>query len=133
MRPPTIFLSRLLGLFTLVLSSAMALHRQSFVETASLVVHDRPLLFILGLVTLIAGLAMVLAHNIWSGGALPVVITVLGWITLIRGLFLLLAPPDAPASLFESMDFEKFFYVPTAITCVLGLYLTYMGFKRPRP
>ena len=132
MRPLTIFLSRLLGLLMLVVSLAMFLHRQAMAETASLVVHDRPLLFILGLITLVAGLAMVLAHNIWSGGALPIVITLFGWITLIRGLILLLAPPDALVSLVERIDFEKFFDVPAAITFVLGLYLTYMGFRRSR-
>ena len=116
----------------LVLSLAMFLHRQAMVETAGLLVHDRPLLFILGLITLIAGLAMVLAHNIWSGGALPVVVTLIGWITLIRGLILLLAPPDAVASLFERIGFEEFFDAPMAITFVLGLYLTYMGFRRSR-
>jgi hypothetical protein len=37
---------------------------------------------ILGIITLAAGLAMVLAHNIWSGGALVVVITLVGWMAL---------------------------------------------------
>lgn len=132
MLPLTIFLSRLLGLSMLVLSLAMFLHRQAMAETASVIIHDRPLLFILGLITLIAGLAIVLAHNIWSGGSLPVVVTLIGWITLIRGLILLLAPPDALVSLFERMDFGKFFSVPAAITFALGLYLTYMGFRRSR-
>jgi hypothetical protein len=133
MRPLTIFLSQLIGLFALVLSLAMILHRQSFVEIASEMVHDRPLLFIIGLITLAIGLAMVLAHNIWSGGVLPVVITVFGWIQLIRGLVFLLAPPDALASFFEKMNFAKVFNVAFAITFVLGLYLTYMGFRRSRP
>jgi hypothetical protein len=43
----------------------------------------------LGAITLAAGLAMVLAHNIWSGGALVVVVTVVGWITLIKSLLFL--------------------------------------------
>lgn len=133
MRPLTIFISRLLGLVFLALSLAMTLHQQSFIETAALIVRDPPLLFILGLITLIAGLAMVLAHNIWSGGVLPVVITLIGWITLIRGLVLLLATPDILASFFEKIDLEKHFYVPSAITFLLGFYLTYMGFKPARP
>ncbi len=132
MQPLTIFLSRLLGLFMLALSLAMVLHRKAMAETAGLLVHDRPLLFILGLIGLVAGLAMVLAHNIWSGGVLPVVVTLFGWIMLIRGLILLLVPPHAVASLFERIDFEKFFDVPVAITVALGLYLTYMGFRRSR-
>jgi hypothetical protein len=132
MRPLTIFLSRLLGLFALLFSLAMVLHRQAIVETASLVVHDRPLLLVLGMITLIAGLAMVLSHNIWSGGTLPVIVTLIGWITLIRSLILLLLPPEAVASLFVMFHFEERFYLYAAITFVLGLYLTFMGFRRSR-
>ncbi|MDQ6703235.1 MAG: hypothetical protein M3Z96_09120 [Pseudomonadota bacterium] len=132
MRPLTIFLSRLLGLFALLLSLAMVLHRQSFVETAATLIHDRPLLLVLGMITLIAGLAMVLAHNIWSDGTLPVVVTLIGWITLIRSLILLLLPPQAVVSLFVMFHFEELFYLYAAITFVLGLYLTFMGFRRSR-
>jgi hypothetical protein len=129
----SIFLSRLLGLVFLVLSLAMVLRHRSFAETAGQLIHDRPLLLILGLIMLIAGFALVLAHNIWSGGALPIVITLLGWITLIRGLILLLAPPEVLDQLFQMIDVEKHFYVPAAITFLLGFYLTYMGFRPARP
>jgi hypothetical protein len=132
MRPLTIFLSRLIGLLFICISVAMRARRQAFVDIASGVVHDPPLLFILGLITLTVGLAIVLGHNNWSGGILPVVITLIGWITLIRGLFLLLAPRELVASLFEKMNFEKFFDVAFAITLFLGLYLTYMGFRPQR-
>jgi hypothetical protein len=131
MRPLTIFLSRLIGLLFLLLSLAMAVRHRSFAETAGLLIHDRPLLLILGMITLVAGLALVLSHNIWSGGALPVVVTLIGWITLVRGIVLLLVPPDALASFVEKIDIERHFYVPSVITFLLGFYLTYMGFRRP--
>jgi uncharacterized membrane protein len=133
MRPLTIFLSRFIGLGTLVLGLAMVLHQQSFVEIASRMLHDGPLLFVSGLITLSIGLAIVLGHNIWSGGVLPVVITLFGWIQLIRGLIFLLAPPDALASLSEHMDFEKFLPIAAAIALILGFYLTFMGFRVSRP
>jgi hypothetical protein len=88
--------------------------------------------FLIGLITLAIGLALVLAHNIWSGGVLPIVITLFGWITLIRGLIFLLASPDVLASLFEKMNFEKVTNVAIAITAVLGVYLTDMGFRPQR-
>lgn len=133
MQSRTIFLSRLLGLVFLLLSLAMVLRHRSFAETAGLLIHDRPLLLIVGLITLIAGLAIVLAHNIWSGGALPVVITLLGWITLIRGLIILLAPLEVLDQIFQMIDIEKHFYVPAVVTFLLGFYLTYMGFRPARP
>jgi hypothetical protein len=129
----TIFLARLIGVFCLVVSAAMFLHKQAMVEMLTAMVRDRPLVFILGMLGLLAGLAMVLAHNLWSGGALPIVVTLFGWILLIRGTILLLLPPDALASLMDSLPFERLFYFSAGITLVLGLYLTYAGFKASPP
>jgi hypothetical protein len=52
------------------------------------------MMLVLGVSTLAAGLAMVLAHNIWSGDALAVIVTLMGWLTLalIKGLLFLLLP-----------------------------------------
>jgi hypothetical protein len=44
-------------------------------ESPTAFVRNPPLLLIFSMVWLIAGLAMVLGHNIWSGGALPVIVT----------------------------------------------------------
>jgi hypothetical protein len=125
----TIFLARLIGLFSLVVSVAMFLHKQAMIETVTAMVRDQPLLFVLGMLGLLAGLAMVLAHNVWSGGALPIVVTLFGWILLIRGTILLLLSPDTLVSLMDSIHFERLFYFSAGITLVLGLYLTYAGFR----
>jgi uncharacterized membrane protein len=126
----TIFLARLIGLFALVQSAAMFIHKEPMVETATGLVRDRPLLLLLGLLALAAGLAMVLSHNVWSGGALPVVVTVIGWIILARGVVLLLLTPDAVARLFDAFRFADLFYLYAGIALLLGLYLTWEGFRR---
>jgi hypothetical protein len=125
----TVFLARLIGLFAVILSLSELVHKQPTVETAAALVRDRPLLFILAMLGLLAGLAMVLAHNVWSGGALPVVVTLFGWILLIRGALLLLLSPEAVAGLIDFFHFEQLFYLYVGITLVLGLYLIYAGFK----
>jgi hypothetical protein len=130
MCPLTIYLGRLFGLLFLVLALAMVLHRQSFAEIAPLMIQDRPAFFLLGLITLTAGLAVVLAHNIWTGGLLPVIITLFGWITLIRGLIILLAPPEALASFLEKTNLASTINVGIAVSFVLGAYLIYAGFTR---
>jgi uncharacterized membrane protein len=126
----TIFLARLIGLFALVQSAAMFIHKEPMVETATGLVRDRPLLLLLGLLALAAGLAMVLSHNVWSGGALPAVVTLIGWIILVRGAVLLLLSPDAVARLFDAFRFADLFYLYAAIALLLGLYLTWAGFRR---
>ena len=128
----TVFLARLIGLFAVLLSVSEFVHKQPMVETATALVRDRPLLFVLAMLGVLAGLAIVLAHNVWSGGALPVVVTLFGWILLIRGALLLFLSPEAVAGWIDFLHFEQLFYLYAAITLLLGLYLSYAGFAASR-
>ena len=71
----TAFLGKLLGLYCISLSLSMFAHPQATVEIMRKIIHDPPLLFIAGLLGVTAGLAIVLAHNVWSGGALPIIVS----------------------------------------------------------
>jgi hypothetical protein len=128
MAPRTIFLSKLIGLFCIAFSLSMIAHRQAAVDLMTTLVHDPPLVLLMGMIGLAVGLAIVLGHNIWSGGALTVVVTVVGWVILIRGLLLLLLPPATFVKLFESFHFDQFFLLYLAIPLALGVYLTWGGF-----
>ena len=130
MSPRTVFLSKLLGLYYILAALSMILHKQSFIETVTALLHNSPVMFVVGIITLAAGLAMVLAHNIWSGGAVAVVVTLIGWITLIKGLLFLFLSPEMQVTFFlTKLHYGHLFYVYTAISLVLGVYLTYGGFK----
>ena len=132
MNARTIFLSKLMGLFLLVVGLSVLIQGQVMVETVDGIMHNRPLLYVVGLMTLACGLAIVLVHNRWSGGVLPVVVTILGWITLIKGLVLLLLPPQALIGLFDSLQVGNLLYVYGAIDLVIGIYLTIAGFMSAR-
>jgi hypothetical protein len=129
MSPLTTFLARLLGLSAVLLSLALVTHKQASVETMTALVRDPPLLMIFGMLWLVAGLAIILGHNIWSGGVLPVVVSLVGWLILIRGLLLLLLSPSAAVGLFTGLHLEQLFYLYVAISLVFGAYLTYGGFS----
>ena len=129
MSPRTVFLSRLVGLYCILIALSMMTRRQATVETVTALLQSPSMMLILGIITLTAGLAMVLAHNIWSGSALAVVVTLVGWITLIKSLFFLFLPPEMEARLFlGQLRYEQLFYLYGAISLVLGVYLTYSGF-----
>lgn len=129
MSPLTVFLGRLLGLYCTLAALSMILNRQTTVQTVTALVHDAPAMFVVGIITLSTGLAMVLGHNVWSGGALPVLVTLIGWTTLIKGLLFVFLPPDAEATFFlATLHYAQRFYVYAAISLLLGLYLTYAGF-----
>src|SRR5208283_3796651 len=128
MSPRTIFLSRLIGLYCIVIALSMMTRRQATVETVTALLQNSSMMLIVGIITLAAGLAVVLAHDIWSGGALVVVVTLVGWITLIKGLLFLFLPPEMGAGFFlGQLHYQELFYVYGAFSLVLGIYLTYGG------
>ena len=126
----TIFLSRLIGLYCIVIALSMITRKQATVETVTALLQNPSMMLIVGIITLAAGLAVVLAHNIWSGGALAVMVTLVGWMTLIKSLFFLFLPPEMEAGLFlGQLHYRQLFYLYTVISLVLGVYLTYGGFR----
>ena len=133
MSPLTIFLAKLLGLYCIIVALAMITRKQSTVATIKALIGNPPLLLVVKVFGLAAGLAMIIGHNIWSGSALPVVVTLVGWLMTIRGAGLLALSPNATGKLFEGLRYEQLFYLYMSGTLVLGLYLTYAGFSARSP
>jgi vacuolar-type H+-ATPase subunit I/STV1 len=126
----TIYLSRLIGLYCILILPSLIIHRQSTVDSVAALFHSPSMMLLLGIITVVAGLAMVLAHNIWSGGALAVVVTVVGWLTLIKGLLFLLLPRQVEGECILSwLRHSLLFYVCMAPSLLIGIYLTYGGFR----
>jgi hypothetical protein len=129
MRPNTAFLSRLIGLYCVLTSLAMFANKQAIVNVKDSLIHSPTLLFIVGIITMMAGLAVVLGHNVWSGGALPVIVSALGWVALVKGSLFLFLPPEAAVGFWEGWRYEQLYYLYAGITFVLGFYLTWAGFR----
>jgi hypothetical protein len=124
----TVFLARLIGLFTVLLIAALLLRGSAMVQTA---IADKPLMFTYAIISLALGLAMILGHNVWSGGALPVVVTLVGWLIFAKGLLLLFLTPEALTQLIERMQYGEHMYLYVAPSLVIGVYLTWAGFTAP--
>jgi hypothetical protein len=122
----TAFLSRLIGLYCILMALAMASHRELAADTVTALLHNAPLLFVLGAIVVIGGLAMVLGHNVWSGGPPAVVVSIIGWATLIKGVLFLFLSPEAESEVFLGvLHYAQLFYVYVGFSLVLGIYLTY--------
>jgi hypothetical protein len=124
----TIFLAKLSGLYCIVVALALMARKRSAVATVEALIADPPLLLLVDVIGLAAGLAMILGHNIWSGGALPVVITLIGWLMAIRGGVLLMLPHGAMTRVYKALRYEELFYGYMGFTLILGLFLTVAGF-----
>jgi len=104
----TVFLARSIGLFTVLLVAAFLVRGNTAIEAT---VANGPVMLAYAIISLAMGIAMVLGHNIWSGGALPVVVTLLGWLILAKGLLLLFVAPEALPRMLEQMRYgEHYLY-----------------------
>jgi hypothetical protein len=101
---------------------------EAFVTIVHAFVADAPLVLIAGVFTLFGGLAIVLLHNYWSGGALPVIITLLGWLTLIKAVVLLVLPSTRLVALYGGVSLTPIL-ISGSLTLLLGIYLTIAGFR----
>jgi uncharacterized membrane protein YfcA len=130
MRASTRFLSRLFGLYLLIVSIVMLLHRQDVLATVQATVNDRPILLLAGVLAVFGGLAIVLVHNLWTGGVATVVVTVLGWLVLFKGVSLLAVGPQGTADFYlVTLHFGDLYFAYAVLCCLVGAFLSYAGFR----
>jgi hypothetical protein len=72
---------------------------------------------------------VVLGHQVWAGGIVPVLVTLIGWVLLLRGLVLLFLPANLLESLANALVGAGWLYFPGTVALGLGLILTYAGFR----
>ena len=125
----TVFLGRLLGLYLVAISLGMLANRRRTVDTLDEMARSGSWMLFSGMVATAAGLAVVLGHQVWSGGALPVVVTLMGWAALLKGVTLLLVPAERMADAYKGIGFERFFYAWLVAILAIGLWVTVMAFN----
>jgi hypothetical protein len=125
----TAFLSKLIGLYCLIVALSMLVHREATVVAVNLLVHNPAALLLGGFIALMVGLAIVLGHDVWFGGLPALLVTLFGWAALIKGVILLFLPPRGADKYFAALHFEQRFYQYAVVMAVLGAYLTYAGFN----
>jgi hypothetical protein len=81
-----------------------------------------------GIFTMAGGAAMVCGHNVWSGGALPVTVTLLGWLTLIKGIALMAMPPRALIAFCRALNYPAWYRPYMAVALAFSAWLTLTAF-----
>ncbi len=127
MSPTTVFFGRLIGLYLVAISVGMLANRRRTLATLDEMARSGPWMLFSGMVATGAGLAVVLGHNDWSGGALPVVVTLFGWAALLKGVALLLVPSERMADAYKGIGFERFFFAWMVVVLAIGLWVTAMA------
>jgi len=78
---------------------------------------------------LAAGLAVILGQNIWSSGALPVVVTLVGWLMAIPGAGLLALSTNVNHEALRRPALRTALLCLYGATRILGAYSTYAAFS----
>lgn len=87
----SIFLAKLIGPLMLAVGIGIFVNGAVYRMLADEFLRSRALIYLSGLLTMTAGLAVVLTHNVWRPDW-PVIITVLGWLAVIGGAVRIIAP-----------------------------------------
>jgi len=128
--PYTAFIAKLVGIYVTVICVVLIAGKGSSIEMMSSMVRNPALLFLLGLLGMTAGLAITLVHNVWSGGALPVMVTLVGWIAALKGITLMVLSAVGRGSvILDALQYGRFFYLYMGFATLVGLYLAISGFR----
>lgn len=88
--------------------------------------------WVVGAFVLIGGVAIVAFHQYWRNPA-AVIISVLGWLLVVRGVLLMAFPAVFAAVADRMITVVPAWQAIYVVMVVLGLYLTYVGWKPHTP
>lgn len=121
----SIFLARLLGLYLLIVAGDLILRRRELESAVKDFASSKGLLVFSGSVSLLFGLAIVLAHPVyewnWRG-----LITLIGYLVIVRGAHRMAFPKSLKKRMVAL--FHRRWRIIFLVLLILGAYLTYWGF-----
>ena len=129
MSPLTLFLGRFLGLSCFLMCTVLAARPKASLEAMSSMMESSGLRLVTGIFIMAGGAAMVVGHNVWSGGALPVAVTLLGWLTLRKGVALMATPPHGLTAFYNALHYPARFRLYMAVAFAFSAWLTVTAFR----
>ena len=122
------YLAKLIGPVSLAMGAYVLLNGAIFRVMVAQFLASYALIFLAGLLTLTAGVALVLAHNIWTRDW-RLIITVLGWLGVIGGIVRIVFP-QAVVTVGTAMFSHTAALAAAGVAIVaLGAVLSYFGYR----
>jgi hypothetical protein len=128
----SIYLAKLIGPVLAAAGLGMLLNAAVFRTVAEQFLASYALIYLAGVLTLTAGIALVLAHNVWVGDW-RVIITLFGWLGVIGGVFRTVWPQEVAAVGGAVMSHGEAFTFAGFAVIVLGGVLSYYGYADTVP
>jgi hypothetical protein len=126
------YIARLMGPVLLIIGIGMIMGMLTKGEGYSSLLKEfigsRALIFVTGGLALLAGLAVVNAHNLWVPDW-RVIVTVLGWLLIVRGISNLVFPAVVQTLGDRMIASHAGVLAGAAFTIVIGAILSVMGYE----
>jgi len=123
----SIFIARIFGICYIVLGTGLIINRAFFKKVMEDFSKNAALVYVAGIFALVAGVVIVLVHNVWSADW-SVVITIIGWAGLMKGVWLTVFPDSAQDIMQAYLKKETLLTVHSTAALLFGLVLAYFGF-----
>jgi positive regulator of sigma E activity len=125
----SLFLARLMGPTFVAIALGMLINLGMYESMIAEALHSGILFYLSGLLSLLAGLAIVNLHNTWCADW-RVVVTVLGWLMTIGGIIRIVLPQVAIAIGSTIYGGRAATIVVALIVGTLGAFLSLKGYVR---
>ena len=126
---PSKTIAGLIGPTFVALGLAMLINIGSFPAMLDQVARDPALIFLSGVLLFVAGLAVLRAHNVWTGGW-PVLVTLLGALAVLSGLGRMFFPIRLAALAGEMGQSHGLIATVAVILLVVGGFLSFQAYSR---
>lgn len=123
----SILIARFLGPYIIMIGFALLFNLERYKNIAEDFFKNSALVYLSGLLTFVAGLAIVLSHNIWEMDW-RLIITVFGWIALTKGVLLTVSPDLSLRMSRVFIKNTKLVAIPWTLMFALGIFLLFKGF-----
>jgi hypothetical protein len=123
----SIFLARLIGPILIAIGAGMLANPRGYHAVVDEFVRGEALIFLSGLLSITAGLAVVLTHNVWAADW-RILITVLGWLAFIGGAVRIIVPQFTQRT--ARAIYAQSYTLPVGgiVTIALGAVLSFFGY-----
>ena len=125
-------IARLIGPVLCTIGIAMLINPETFRQIAQEFLVTPAFLYITGVLLLVAGLAILNAHPLWTPDWRSLV-TLLGWMATVTGVWRILAPQFIPFVAQAILAHEHFFIGVGVVLLAIGGFLTFKGYVSGAP
>jgi hypothetical protein len=123
----SIMLAKFIGPYIMVIGIGLLFNPKIYQKIMDDFLKNAALVYVTGLVTFVAGLAIVQFHNIWILDW-RLIITLLGWNILIKGVWLIISPDTSAKMAALSAKNSKLVIIPWIVMLAIGIFLTAKGY-----